>query len=237
MKTVEPICSYARLSEELRKRTDAEYKAFNEKIVNSSYKTLGVRTPDMRAIAKAVPLDCRDKVLSDFFAQDEHFYEDVCVAGYLAARKGDYERTREYIKKLIPLFGSWAHVDTVIPSLDWVDRDIILSDFEYLLDCDGQYEVRSYVIMLFDCLTDERIDFVLDKIKTVRTGEYYIDMALAWLLSECLVKYYDEALPLVESKTLPVFVHNKAIQKARESYRLSADKKAYLATLKIRRDR
>lgn len=229
-----PINSYAELMAELRAWTDDKYKDFNNPIINSSYPSLGVRTPDMRAIAKAVPLGLRDDVLNEFFAQDSHYYDDICVAGYLAARKGDYEKTREYIKKLIPLFGSWAHVDTVIPGLDWVDRTTLLNDFEYLLDCDGQYEVRSYVIMLFDCLTDDRIDFVLDKIRTVRTGEYYIDMALAWLIAECLVKYYDKTLPLVESKTLPKFVQNKGIQKARESFRVTPERKAYLNSLKIK---
>lgn len=234
MKALKQIRSYAEIMDELKARTDEKYKAFNDPIINSDYKSLGVRTPDMRAIAKAVPLECRDDVLAEFFAQESHCYDDICVAGYLAARKGDYEKTREYIKKLIPMFGSWAHVDTVIPSLDWVDRATLLNDFEYLLGCDGQYEVRSYVIMLFDCLTDDRIDFVLDKIKAVRTGEYYIDMALAWLIAECLVKYYDKTLPLVESKTLPKFVQNKGIQKARESFRVSEERKAYLNSLKIK---
>ena len=231
---MQKICTYEELLNALKSLADSKYDGFNNKIVNSVYPTIGVRTPDMRAVAKAVPTEYRDGVLAEFFAQKDYFYEIITVAGFIAARKGDYIKTREYLKKLIPLFGSWAHVDTVIPSLDWVDRHTLLNDFEYLLNRDGQYEVRSYVIMLLDCVTEDMIDFVLAKIPTIRTGEYYIDMGLAWLIAECLVKFYDKTLPLIERKTFPKFIHNKAIQKARESFRIDGDKKAYLNSLKVK---
>ncbi len=234
MKISNPISDYSQLLAELNAHNDGGYKNFNNKIINSEYPSIGVRTPVMRDIAKRVPLDKRDGILNAFFAETEHCFETVTVAGLIAAKKGDYEKTRDHMKRIIPLFGSWAHVDTVIPSLKWADRRTLLSDFEYLLNCDGQYEIRSYVIMLFDCLTDEYIDFVLDKIEKIPTGAYYVDMGLAWLIAECLVKYYGKTLPIIEKKTMPVFIHNKAIQKARESFRVSAEDKAYLNTLKIK---
>ncbi len=213
---------------------DKKYDVFNNKIVNSEYRTVGVRTPKIRAVAKAVPLSARDSVLEAFFADADKTYESVLFAGLVAAKKGDYAATRKYLKRLIPLFGSWAHVDCVIPSLDWVDKDEFLRDFAYLVDCSGQYEVRAYVIFLFDCVTDERIDFVLDRVQSIPTGAYYVDMGLAWLLSECLVKYYDKTLPLLTSRVFPKFVHNKAIQKARESFRVSPERKEELNRLKVK---
>ena len=156
------------------------------------------------------------------------------LCGIVCAGKGDYAQTRDYLKRIIPLFGSWAHPDCVIPSLNWVDKDEFLRDFAYLLDCNGQYEVRSYIIFLFDCLTADRIDFVINTLKAVRYGDYYVDMAAAWLLAECLVKFYDKTLPLFQTPVFPRFVHNKAIQKARESYRVSPESKAYLNSLKLK---
>lgn len=225
--------TYEQLKNALNENIDVKYDNFNNPIVNSEYRTIGVRTPIMRKIAKAVSLENRDVILESFFADEDKTFESVLIAGLIAARKGDYAKTREYIKRLVPIFGSWAHTDCVIPSLDWTDRDMFLSDFKYLLDCDGQYEVRAYIIYLFDCLTEERIDFVLNTLKGVRYGQYYVDMAAAWLLAECLVKFYDKTIGLFQTPTFPKFAHNKAIQKARESYRISAETKAYLKGLKI----
>ncbi|MCH5164932.1 MAG: DNA alkylation repair protein [Clostridiales bacterium] len=213
---------------------DEKYNEFNNPIVNTTYKTYGVRTPVIKKLAKSVPISARDNVLNGFFNDSDPSYETVLFAGILATRKGDYEKTREYLKRLIPLFGSWAHVDCVISCLDWVDKDSFLRDFEYLLSQDGQYEVRSYIIFLFDCLTADRIDFVLDTLQKIEYGEYYVDMAAAWLLAECLVKFYDKTLPLFTNVIFPSFVHNKAIQKARESYRIPLETKNYLNTLKVK---
>ncbi|MBD5131175.1 MAG: DNA alkylation repair protein [Clostridiales bacterium] len=228
------MTTYEEVKAALYAAVDKKYDEFNNPIVNSEYRTIGVRTPELKKIVKSIPLENRDRVIVDFLADEEKIYETVLVIGMLAARKGDYAKTRDYLKTLIPLFGSWAHVDCVTPCLSWVDKDKFLSDFKYLLDCDGQYEVRTYIIFLFDCLTDDRIDFVLDTLKGVRYGQYYVDMGAAWLLAECLVKYYDKTIGLFTSPTFPKFVHNKALQKARESYRVSADTKAYLQTLKVK---
>ena len=75
---------------------------------------------------------------------------------------------------------------------------------------------------------------VLSLAESIASDEYYINMSLAWFWSFALIKRYGEALPIIESKCLPAFVHNKAIQKARESYRISDERKEYLNTLKIK---
>ena len=225
---------YLKLKAELYAASDEQYNEFNAKIVNSEQRTIGVRIPLIRKLAKSVPADKRNDVMNGFFADPDKTYEDIMLCGIVCAGKGDYAQTRDYLKRIIPLFGSWAHPDCVIPSLNWVDKDEFLRDFAYLLDCNGQYEVRSYIIFLFDCLTADRIDFVINTLKAVRYGDYYVDMAAAWLLAECLVKFYDKTLQRFQTPVFPRFVHNKAIQKARESYRVSPESKAYLNSLKLK---
>ena len=129
---------------ELYGNIDEKYKAFNDPIAKSEYKTLGVRIPVIKKLAKSVPLNRRAEILTDFFAEKEHTFESVLFAGCLAARKGDYEQTREYLMRLIPLFGSWAHVDCVVPCLDWADSDALWKDFRYLTYRNGQYEKRMH---------------------------------------------------------------------------------------------
>ncbi len=232
------IETYEQARSALEENVDLKYKAFNDPIINCEYGSLGVRTPIIKKLAKSVPIEKRDDIIKAFFADAEgrRIYDVVLFIGCLAARKGDYEATREYLKKLIPVFGSWAHTDCVVPLLDWVDTDRVLKDFSYLLNCEGQYEKRFYIIyMLGYCLDGAHIENTLHTLETkIAYGEYYVDMAAAWLLAEALVKQFDTTLPLIESKTLPVFVHNKAIQKARESYRISPETKNYLNTLKIK---
>ena len=219
---------------------DAEYNNFNNNIVNCDYPTYGVRTPVIKKLASSVPISARKTVLDGFFADKDLTYETVLFAGVLAARKGggksNYVESHEYLMRLVPLFRSWAHVDCVTPCLRWADNAALWHDFRYLLDCAGQYEKRFYIMIMFSCcLNDDYIDRILDTLRyNVAYGQYYVDMAAAWLLAECLVKYYDKALPLFKEQVFPKFVHNKAIQKARESYRISAEVKAYLNTLKIK---
>ena len=99
----------------------------------------------------------------------------------------------------------------------------------------SEYEVRFTVVMIMDYyLIDEFIDRALDVLSTINREEYYIKMAVAWALATALAKFEDKTLPIFESKTLDTWVHNKAIQKARESYRVPKEKKDYLNSLKIK---
>lgn len=72
-----------------------------------------------------------------------------------------------------------------------------------------------------------------EKVISVSSNEYYVNMAIAWYVSVALVKQYDKVLPYIENKAMPRWVHNKSIQKACESLRISNDKKEYLKTLKM----
>ena len=204
-------------------------------IVNCETGTLGVRVPVVKRLAKAVPISCRDEVVNRFFKSGDTVFEAVLFAGLLSARKGDYVKTREHLKRLIPMFGSWAHPDTIVPCLRWTDEAAFRADFSYLLDCAGQYEVRTYIIYLMTRCIESDLDFALDTlVNRVRYGQYYVDMAAAWALSEALVKRYENTLPTIEKKVLPPFVHNKAIQKARESFRLTEERKEYLKVLRVK---
>lgn len=216
------------------KKVSASFESRHRNIINCDYDVLCVCVPEIKKLAKKTDIERRDEILESFFGDERKIFETVLFAGCLAARKGDYEKTREYLKRMIPLFGSWAHTDTIVPCLKWCDPDKILSDFEYLLRRDGQYETRFYIIYLMQCLSDERIEQTLNIVRSLPFGRYYVDMGAAWLIAEALVKQYEKTLPIIEEKRLPKFVHNKAIQKARESFRISAEQKDYLDSLKIR---
>lgn len=213
-------------------RVSSDFSERHNRIINCEYALLGVRIPQIKKLAKIVPNDDRENVLDGFYKDGERLFETTLFVACVAAKKGDYVFTREHLKKIIPLFGSWAHTDTVAPLLRWTSPEEFLRDFEYLTG-GGEYQKRMYIVYMMCCCLDERhIDFVLDRTVNYIYGEYYVDMAAAWLIAEALVKFYDKAIKVIEQNRLPDFVHNMAIKKARESFRITAEQKVYLASLK-----
>ena len=99
--------TYEQCKAELLKNVDGDYDKFNNPIVNCEYPTYGIRTPVIKKLAKSVPISAREQVLNGFFADNDLAYDTVLFAGVLAARKGDYQKSREYLSRLVPLFGSW----------------------------------------------------------------------------------------------------------------------------------
>lgn len=217
-------------------RVRADFLDRHRRITNCEYKTLGLKTPFVKKLASSVPTDARAEIVEACIADAavDPTYETVLFASFVAARKGDYDFTLDSVKRLVPLFGSWAHVDCTVPCLKWTSTDRFMDDIAYMYESDRVYEKRFYIICLMCfCLTEERVDLALNRLRGVAFGEYYVDMSVAWALSEAAVKFYGKTVELLRARRLPRFVQNKAIQKARESFRLTAQQKAELSELKI----
>lgn len=214
-----------------------DYRTFNKKIVATNYEVLGVRTPDKRALAREIAKspDVERYLETAEFTTYEHVTLYGAVLGYL--RKMPIERILGYLDGLIPRFDCWAHVDVTVGSLKIFERhrDMVLDYYLPLKTDPGEFTKRTFVIILMCYLMDDdHIDATLRHFTEVPQGQYYVDMALAWALSVALVKYYDKTLPLLERPVFTRWVHNKAIQKARESFRISPEQKEYLNGLKIK---
>ncbi len=224
-----------------------EYREFNRRIVATNYEVLGVRMPALRALAKRI---ASGPEVSNFFtqvsknltlsAQAEILYEEVMLAGLVLAaraRKMPLEEVLGHLDRLIPMFDSWAHVDVIVSGFKIFRRhqSEVLSHFLPLKNHPDEMSKRTFVILLMDYfLDDEHIESTLKHLTEVPQGQYYVDMALAWALAEALVKHWDTALPLLQTPVFSRFVHNKAIQKARESYRISPERKEHLNSLKLK---
>ena len=90
------------------------------------------------------------------------------------------------------------------------------------------------MLMLMKHFTGEHFHTAYaEAVARVKSEEYYVKMMQAWYFATLLATNYGEALPYLEEKRLPAWVHNKAIQKATESRRISEDTKAYLRTMKV----
>ena len=219
--------------------TGDEFREFNRRIVMTQYEILGVRTPALRRLAREIAASAEvDEYLWEG-PGPEPTYEEVMLYGLVLAarsRKMALDEVFMRLERLIPHFDSWAHVDVIVSDFKIFARhkDEVFRRFAPLKTHPGEFEKRTFVIVLMDFFLDDgHVDLALSELAGVPQGQYYVDMALAWALSVALVKHFDRAVPLLREKRFSRFVHNKAIQKARESYRVDPGKKEYLSGLKI----
>lgn len=214
---------------------DLGYRDFHAKLVPSinKEKIIGVRTPALRKFAGEF---AKSPLAAEFLAALPHeYYEENNLHGFIIAGIRDFDECAGEIFHFLPYVDNWATCDSLSPRVFAENRARLLPLIDEWLRSRDTYAVRFGIEMLMNHFLEE--DFspeCLEKVATVKSGEYYINMAAAWYFATALAKRYEETLPLFEEKRLDAWVHNKAIQKASESFRVTNEHKAYLRTLKIK---
>ncbi len=221
----------------LVKNSEEKYRDFNKKLMpDTTYEVLGVRTPVVKKLAAEI---AKNKDASAAFLSSEHrFYEEWLLHGLvIAEEKENVSDVLTNLRLFMPRINTWAICDGVVAALKiFKEHKIEAMEFvKELLTSEMTYSVRFAVVILLDYFIEK--DYLKEIVALtlpIKSGEYYIDMAVAWLYSIMLVKEYDFTVKMIEEKRLPRFTHNKAIQKAIESFCIPNDKKQYLKTLKIK---
>ena len=224
--------------DELILAADPSYKEFHSKLIPTIYKNLvlGVRAPMAQKIAKKYT---NTDVGNDFLSSLPHKYYDEYVvhAFMLGNLKCDSITLKCYVTSFLPYVDNWAVCDGLCAHLKWFFKNKEAL-FPFVLSCvesSEPYTVRFGLVSLLNYYIESNyIEHILEIATRIKSDEYYVNMAIAWLISFCLIKEYDSTLPLVESKRLDKWVHNKSIQKACESYQIDKSKKNYLRSLKIK---
>ena len=192
---------------------------------------IGVRMPAMRALAKEL---YRAGAYEDFLAALPHdYHEENCLHAFLIGEIKDAERCLDEIGRFLPFVDNWAVCDTIRPKCFRKNRAALLARIPAWLASGETYTVRFGVGMLMCHFLDEafRPEY-LEWVSALRSGEYYVNMMIAWYFATALAKQYDAALPYLEQGRLERWTHNKTIQKAVESYRVSDEHKAALRLLR-----
>lgn len=219
-----------KIREELFNAQDLKYKSFHKKLVPDleEDKIIGVRVPVLRKIAKQA-------VKENLIVSSPYYYEEFMVNGLMIGySKADINEKIHHLKEFVGQIDNWAVCDGCCSNLKFTEknREIMLEFISPYIN-KSQFETRFAVVMLMSYyLCDNYIDTALKLISTVKFGEYYSDMAVAWALATAMVNYPEKVLQILENNTLSVWVHNKTIQKCRESYRISDEMKEHLNTLK-----
>lgn len=147
----------------------------------------------------------------------------------------DYDECLVELKRFLPFIDNWATCDLLALRLVKKHLDVFIKEIYKFMESEHTYIIRFGISMLMKYyLEDEfKIEYP-DKVADIRSEEYYVNMMRAWYFATALAKQYEQIIPFVEKKRLDVWTHNKTIQKAIESYRITDEQKTYLRTLKIK---
>ena len=224
------------LKKKLLLKADNGYKKFHSALIPGVENILGVRIPEIRKIAK---LYANSDDSFAFLSELPHqYYDENMLHGILIGyTRAEHSIIEKYILDFLPYIDNWAVCDSFVASLKYFfkDREKCFELVNSLINADSVYEVRFALVCLLNYYADEKyIDKVLSLTLSVVKDDYYVKMAQAWLISECLVKQYEKTVKIIEDKLLPPWIHNKSLQKARESFRISNERKAYLSSLKVK---
>lgn len=224
-----------KILDEILLNKDDSYREFHAKLVPNVNNILGLRGPIAKQIAKKYANTDTGKAFLDSLPHT--YYDENLVHGYmLGYLKSDTDQLKNRIVDFLPYVDNWGVCDSMTCSLkNFFKEPDTVSDFIFsCLNSDKTYTVRFGIVSLLSYyINDNYIDKVINSTLTVKSEEYYIKMAIAWLFSVCLVKKYDKAIKVIENKLLDKWTHNKAIQKSIESFRITKEQKEYLRTLKI----
>ena len=165
------------------------------------------------------------------------YYEELVIQGMIIGMqiKEPIENIKEKVAKFVPKINSWAVCDTFCAGLKITKKypKEMFSLIEKYLKSNKEYELRFAIVMLLDYyINDEYIDQTLQILDNIQSDKYYVQMANAWAISICLIKYYEKTITLLKNSKLDNFTYNKALQKAIESYRITEEQKKELRKMK-----
>ena len=212
---------------------DEAYRDFQIKLVpNVSPETiLGVRTPDMRKIAREVfESPERDAFLNDLPHQ---YYEENLIHFFMISLIRDFDECVKSVETFLPYVDCWPVSDQATLKAFRKNHRKLLPYIREWIASDHVYTARFGIRMLMNEFLDEDFkDEYLELVADKKGDDYYLKMMMAWYFATALAKRYDETIPYFENHRLDEWVHKKAIQKAIESYRVSDEHKEYLKNLR-----
>ena len=221
------------IREHLYDLQDMKYKAFHCRLIpNVDPDTvIGVRTPALKAYAK----ELKNVDVSAFLSDLPHkYYDENNLHAFLIMSSKDYAEGLEAVKAFLPYLDNWATCDLLRPVSFKKHRAELLEEIKLWLRSEHTYTLRFAMEMLMVHFLDEDFNAeYLEWLAEIRSQEYYVNMMLSWYYATALAKQWEATLPYIEKRGLDKWVHNKTIQKAIESYRVTDEQKAHLRTLRI----
>jgi len=221
------------LQQELFKLQDLKYRNFHSKLMPGIDKEtiIGIRTPVLRKFAKEF---AKTEAAEAFLKELPHqYYEENNLHMMLITAEKDYEKCLAEVERFVPYIDNWATCDLPAPKCFAKHKQELFPRIKEWIASEETYTIRYGIDLLMALYLDA--DFrpeYLELAASVASEEYYVKMVIAWYFATALAKQWDAAIPYMEQRRLPDWVHRKTIRKAVESYRITKEQKDYLRTLK-----
>lgn len=209
---------------------DLKYRNFHQKLLNNDeINLIGVRLPIIRKIIKKI-----DYI--DFIQNTNHFYyEEVLIHGLVIGNVKDFNRVEELLSEFLKYNNSWATNDSTATNLKIFikNQEKGFNLIKKYLNSNNIYTIRFGIVLLLSYyINDEYIDRVVECIINIKNNDYYVEMANAWLISVCYIKYKNKIIKIYKDTKLDKFTNNKSISKINDSYRTSKENKDILKKYK-----
>lgn len=222
------------IKQELFKLADNKYKEFHGGLCPGTDNIIGVRVPVLRDYAKRL---AKEYDINELLSKiDNEYYEEIMLQGMLIGlEKVDFKVLQNHIEEFVPKIDNWAVCDVFCGGLKATKKyKKEMWDFiQKYLKSNKEFEIRFGVVMILGYYIDEEyLEKDFEIFNFIKLQEYYVQMAVAWAISVCLVKFYDKTIKYLETANLDKFTYNKAIQKAVESYRITDKQKEDLRKIK-----
>ncbi|MCQ2982986.1 MAG: DNA alkylation repair protein [Treponemataceae bacterium] len=212
---------------------DTVYAAFQLKLIPgiAPETVIGVRVPALRKLAKDL---YKAGGYEDFLSALPHqYYDENLLHGLILSEYKDFDRCLAETEAFLPYIDNWAVCDIFSPKVFKKHRSELLERIKVWAASEHPWKTRFGMEMLMTHFLDD--DFKPEYLEipaAVRSDHYYVNMMTAWFFATALAKQWDATIPYMENHRLDDWTHRKAIQKARESFRITAEQKAYLLGLK-----
>ena len=213
---------------------DKKYRDFTSKLIPniSTDSMIGVRLPQVKKLAKE--LYKSGEYISFINTLPHTYFEEYHLHCYIISEIKDFEAFVNELEKLLPYIDNWSVCDSLRPKCFVKNKEKALNYIKKWLVSEHIYTQRFAIEMLMVHYLDENfVPEYLDLVSNVEGEDYYLKMMVAWYFATALAKQYEATLPYIENRLIKdKWTHNKAIQKALESYRVSEENKAHLKCLK-----
>ena len=223
------------IKEKLFELQDIKYRDFQAKLVPNinSNMIIGVRTPNIRALAKKM---IKEDNYKSFLEELPHtYYEENLLHFFIVSLIKDFNECIKETEKFLPYVDCWPVSDQATPISFKKNHDKLLPYIKKWIKSKHIYTARFGIRMLMnEFLDDDFKEEYLLLIASIKSDDYYLKMMIAWFFATSIAKQYDKTIIYLENKMLDKWIHNKTIQKAIESYRITNSQKEYLKKLKCK---
>lgn len=223
------------IKQQIRELSDQKYQQFHKKLCPTNKEIIGVRIPVLRKYAKDLLKQYNIQELLDNI--DDQYYEEIMLQGMIIglSKEKNFEICAKQITDFVPKIDNWAICDTFCAGLKITKKhkQEMWNFIQKYVTAQEEFKIRFGIVMILDYYIEKKyLQEIFNIFENVKNDTYYVQMAVAWAISICLIKYYEETKKYLKTSNLNNFTYNKAIQKAIESFRITEEQKEELRDMK-----